>query len=155
VAVAGRVIYGQHGKNMILRGDSITVLTWAITEHSRGAIVTKAAMIWTQLCVATDTHISEVQHIAGSENHLCDNLSRRSPSDPRSIHQHAIDLGIHGASCIDIQEDADVMALINLCNPSAALVSENLFTEFWGTVRTHIDSLLSRHPCTEPLQIVI
>jgi hypothetical protein len=155
VAVAGRVIYGQHGKNMILRGDSITALTWAITERSRGAIVTKAAMIWTQLCVATDTHISEVQHIAGSENHLCDSLSRRSPSDPRSIHQHASDLGIHGASCVDIQGDADVMALINLCNPSPALVSENLFTEFWGTVRTHIDSLLSRHPCTEPLQIVI
>lgn len=154
VAVAGHVTYGQRGKNMMLRGDSITALTWAITERARGAIVTKAAMIWTQLCVATDTHISEVQHIAGSENHLCDSLSRRLPSDPRSIQQHAIELGIHGASSVDIQEDSDVMALINLCNPSPALVSENLFTEFWGTVRTHIDSLLARYPHTEPLQIV-
>ena len=77
LVVAGQVIMGYQGQSVSLRGDSITALTWAVTEHTRGAIVTRAAMVWTLLCVAADIHIHEVMHIPGVENDVCDSLSRR------------------------------------------------------------------------------
>ena len=45
LAVLGHVFMGNRGKSLALRGDSVTALTWAITERSRGSIVTNAAMI--------------------------------------------------------------------------------------------------------------
>ena len=145
VAVAGHAVHGRHGQSLMLRGDSITALTWAVTERTRGSIVTKAAMVWAQLCVATDCHIAEVQHIAGTDNKLCDSLSRRS-GDAVSVAEHAQSLGIIGAATIDFQSDPDIMPLIGLCNPSPALQSEEQFTAFWGLARAHIDSFIGRHP---------
>jgi hypothetical protein len=145
VAVAGHAVHGRHGQSLMLRGDSITALTWAVTERTRGSIVTKAAMIWAQLCVATDCNIAGVQHIAGTDNHLCDSLSRRS-SNSVSVAEQAQNLGIFGVATLDFQNDPDIMPLIGLCNPSPALESEEQFTTFWGLARAHIDSFISRHP---------
>jgi hypothetical protein len=36
LAVVGQVILGFSGRNVALRGDSVTALTWAITERPRG-----------------------------------------------------------------------------------------------------------------------
>jgi hypothetical protein len=146
VAVAGHAMLGQQGESLLLRGDSITALTWALTERTRGSIVTKAAMIWAQLCVATDTHITEIQHISGTDNYLCDSLSRRNQADERSVTEHASSLGVIGARTLNIEDDADIMPLIRLCNPSPPLDSEEQFAEFWGQARTHINSFVARYP---------
>jgi hypothetical protein len=53
----------------------VTALTWAITERPRGVIVTKAAMLWTLLCIAADINVKEVAHISGKEKDRCDRLS--------------------------------------------------------------------------------
>lgn len=45
LAVIGHVILGNRGRTLALWGDSVTALTWAITERPRGSIVTNAAMI--------------------------------------------------------------------------------------------------------------
>ena len=66
LAVVGHVILGYKGQSLALRGDSVTALTWAITERPRGAIVTNAAMIWTLLCIAADIDIREMTHIAAT-----------------------------------------------------------------------------------------
>lgn len=83
LAAIGEVVLGYGGSSLALRGDSITALTWAITERPRGSIVTNAAMIWTLLCIATDINIRKVTHIAGEENDKCDRLSRRGASTLR------------------------------------------------------------------------
>jgi hypothetical protein len=54
IAVIGHISLGGRGQTIALRGDSVTALTWAITERPRGTIVTNAAMIWTLLAVAAD-----------------------------------------------------------------------------------------------------
>ena len=72
LSVAGQVMLGHAGRSLALRGNSVTALTWAITERPRGSIVTIAAMIWSLLCVATDVNVSDVTHIAGTENSKCD-----------------------------------------------------------------------------------
>ena len=42
LAVIGHVTLGNAGRSIALRGDSVTALTWAITERPRGATVTNA-----------------------------------------------------------------------------------------------------------------
>ena len=49
LAVIGQNMIGLSGCSIALREDSITALTWAITERPRGSI----SMVWTLLCVAT------------------------------------------------------------------------------------------------------
>ena len=71
IAVVGQVILGYLGRSLALRGDSVTALTWAISERPRGKIVINAAMVWTLLCVAANIDVREVTHIPGDENEKC------------------------------------------------------------------------------------
>ena len=68
LAVMGQIVLG-------LRGDSVTALTWSITERVRGSIVSNASMVWTLLCVAADINVQQIVHIAGVDNKKCDQLS--------------------------------------------------------------------------------
>jgi hypothetical protein len=45
VAVLGQVVLGYSGRSLALRGDSVTALTWAVTERPRGKIVTNSSII--------------------------------------------------------------------------------------------------------------
>ena len=54
LATTGQTIMGH---SVALRRDSISALTLAVTERTRGAIVIRAAMVWTLLCVAADVHV--------------------------------------------------------------------------------------------------
>ena len=38
LAVLGHIALGNAGRSIALRGDSVTALTWAITERPRGSI---------------------------------------------------------------------------------------------------------------------
>jgi hypothetical protein len=144
IAVLGHVILGNRGRTLALRGDSITALTWALTERPRGSIVTNAAMIWTLLCVAADVDVRETTHIPGEQNDNCDQLSRRGLNPTTTVLQHASNLGITGARYIDISGDTEIMDLLALCSPELSISSDREFTEFWTAARTIIDRLLSR-----------
>jgi hypothetical protein len=50
LAVMGQIALGQSECYWALRGDSVTALTWSITERVRGILVTNASMVWTLLC---------------------------------------------------------------------------------------------------------
>jgi hypothetical protein len=96
LAVMGQVMLGLSGQRLALRGDSVTALTWAVTERPRGDIVTNAAMVWTLLCVA-------VIHIPGDDNVKCDRLSRRGSKPVLAVKQEdgfiRIESGGDGQSC--------------------------------------------------------
>ena len=134
------------GHTLALRGDSITTLTWAITEGPRGSIVTKAAMIRILLCVATDIDIREVTHIPGEDNDKCDQLSRRGLSPHNSVHEHAEALGIGGARVLQMQDNLHVMTLLRLCDPATGIDTDEEFTTLWTTAPSNIDALLDGHP---------
>ena len=69
LAVMGQVTLGrvlpEHRRSLVLRGDSVTALTWSITERVRGSIATNASMVWTLLCVAADIDVAQIIHIPG------------------------------------------------------------------------------------------
>jgi hypothetical protein len=80
-----------------LRGDSITALTWTMTERPRGVRVTNASMIWTLLCIAADDNVKEVTHIPGEDNKQYDRLSRRwdvGKNPNMTVSEEAEDMGL-------------------------------------------------------------
>ena len=146
IAVAGQVIMGRQGQTVNLRGDSVTALTWAITERPKGERVTRAAIIWTMLCVAANINVEKVTHITGKENWLCDALSRRGSNHPMSVRNHAADLGLADVFVIDVAVDADIMALLELCRPRLGETSEQKFVSFWKEARSAVESFVARFP---------
>jgi hypothetical protein len=81
----GQIAIGLSGQSLALREDSVTALTWSITERVRGSIVTNTSMVWTLLCVPADINIQQVIHIAGVDNDKCDRLSRRGAHSTESV----------------------------------------------------------------------
>lgn len=139
LAVIGHVVLGHTGSSLALRGDSVTALTWAITERPRGSIVTNAAMVWTQLCVATDIDIQEVTHIAGIDNGNCDRLSRRGTTPNKSIEREVLEMGLQGATVVDLNRIESVMEILALCDPNRKLQSDSEFAQFWVATRGAIN----------------
>ena len=154
LAVLGHIALGNAGQSIALRGDSVTALTWAITERPRGSIATNAAMIWTLLCVAADVHVTHITHIAGSDNDHCDQLSRRGPIPTTTMAEHTVSLGLGLTPDIGLGIDADVATMIALCKPSVGAKTDSEFVEFWRRARLSIDNFVSRHePLTHPPSI--
>lgn len=145
IAVIGQVMLGWSGRSLALRGDSITALTWAITERPRGTRVTNAAMIWTLLCIAADVHVKEVTHIAGTDNGRCDRLSRRVSSATMSVAEEAAEMGVLGGTVVEVNGNESVMAILRLCDPRTELNSESQFIDFWTSARSAIDAFISQH----------
>lgn len=135
VAVLGFIRLGYTGKNLLLRGDSITALQWAINERTKGSIVTRAAIVWTVLCIAADVHVTDVTHIAGVDNKICDQLSRRCATTKKSVREEAKDLGLGCAKVLAFDSDSTVSDLIQLCDPRESFDTDASFSTFWGEVR--------------------
>jgi hypothetical protein len=95
IAVIGQVVLGWAGRNIALRGDSVTALTWAITVKT-----TNAAMVWTQLCIAEDVNVKT--HIAGTANVNCDMLSRRKFDAGLSVADEASEMGVTGGAVVEV-----------------------------------------------------
>ena len=108
---------GGKGKNLTPRGDSITALTWAYTERTRGPTATNAAMVWTLLCIAADVHIADTTHLPGKLNVTCDLLSRRSAANAPVSQQEVKDLGLSGEAVLNLGNIPAVKALISICDP--------------------------------------
>ena len=146
IAVVGQVILGYSGRSLALRGDSVTALTWAISERPRGKIVINAAMVWTLLCVATNIDVREVTHIPGDENEKCDRLSRRGPTPATTVLEEARAMGIEGGVVIGVNENEEIMEMLRLCDPRRKLESDSDFVAFWTEVRDAVNTFVDRYP---------
>ena len=108
--------------------------------------MTKAAMVFSLLCIAAGIDVKEVTHIPGTENERCDRLSRRGRTPTMSIIDEAEAMGVQGVSVVDIDADKDITDILALCEPRSELHSEEDFVGFWSAARNAIDSFLRRHP---------
>lgn len=154
LAVIGQVILGFSGTGIALRGDSVTALTWTITERPRGVRVTNASMIWTLLCIAADVDVKEVTHIAGEDNKQCDRLSRRwdiGKIPSMTVLEEAEDMGLRGVEVVEMDLDTGVRGILELCDPRTELSSESQFISFWIKARNAIDSFMATHNHTPSL----
>jgi hypothetical protein len=136
---------GAAGSTLALRGDSVTALTWVITERPKGVIVTKAAMVWSLLCIAADINVREITHIPGEDNEKCDRLSRRGLNPAMPIEEEAADMGITGVRVLEMNGDRAIMNIIELCDPRTVLESGQQFIEFWTRARFVIENYIYIH----------
>jgi hypothetical protein len=139
LAVVGQVMLGFSGTGIALRGDSVTALTWTMTN---------AAMVWTLLCIAADVEVKEVTHIPGEQNERCDRLSRRwdvRKTPTVSVSAEAEEMGMKGVKVVEMDADPSVREVIELCDPRRELSSESQFIDFWMRARSAIGLFMMTH----------
>jgi hypothetical protein len=148
LAVVGQVMLGFSGTGIALRGDSVTALTWTMTERPRGTRVTNAAMVWTLLCIAADVEVKEVTHVPGEQNERCDRLSRRwdvGKTHTASVSAEAEEMGMKAVRVVEMDADLFVREVIELCDPRRELSSESQFIDFWMRARSAIGIFMTTH----------
>jgi hypothetical protein len=156
LAVMGHVVIGMPGqrRSLALRGDSVTALTWSITERVRGSIVTNASMVWTLLCVAADIDVTRIIHIPGENNKNCDRLSRRGALSTVTVEEEVRSMGIEGVQIVEVNGEESVMGVLRMCDPRRILVTEADFISFWSEARGAVTKFLHTHnthtPETQP-----
>jgi hypothetical protein len=119
---------GIRNPKVMLRGDSITALTWASEERFRGDLVTNASIVFILLMIATGTEIVSQHHIPGEDNWRCDGLSRPS------LGKTAEELGLSGVRLLSLTDDPDIAEILQLCDPRCSIDSEDDFSSFWRRV---------------------
>jgi hypothetical protein len=145
LAVMGQIALGQSECCLALRGDSVTALTWSITERVRGTLVTNASMVWTLLCVAADIHVQEVTHIAGVDNDKCDRLSRRGTPSTTTVAEEAARMGLGKVETVEVNGNNSMMRVLGMCDPRRKMSTEEEFVIFWSETRAAISNFLDTH----------
>ena len=133
VGVLGLVSVGVRNLDIEIRGDSISALTWAQKERTRGSQVSNAAMVFTLVCVSYGIEAKIATHISGEENFRCDQLSRVSESK-RTVDEVLVGLGLKGVQDLKLDEDSRVLQLIESCRPCEAFENEVDFITFWHKI---------------------
>jgi hypothetical protein len=115
---------------IILRGDSVTALSWAEKGVVRSGIAAHAAIVNTLVCVRHGLYISGTTHLEAALNHVCDDLSRRDPDGRyRSVEQV-----VPGLADLRLQEDELVREALRLCAPREDGLQPESFEAFWNQV---------------------
>lgn len=76
VAFAGLARLGVASEDIIIRGDNISSLQWAVSESFKSERARNASVLYTFIGLAYDLKTSEGRHIAGKKHLVCDSLSR-------------------------------------------------------------------------------
>lgn len=137
-AAIGLAVLAQLGvrhARVCLKGDSMTSLAWAQSEHFSGSLCTRTAVVMMLIAVEYDFTIVEAIHIPGDENGVCDDLSRFNTTPQL--------LGFTAQQTIDFSSATKLAALVKLCDPTlpSPFRTEQLFLEFWAEVKQLIVSL--------------
>jgi hypothetical protein len=119
-----------------LRGDSVTALTWAWEQRFRSDLINNASVVFILLLTMTGTEIVGHEHIPAEENWRCDGLSR--PKLGKTL----VELGICEVPFFDLNTDANVCEIVQLCNPTLLVDSEEDFANFWRRAQSAISALL-------------
>ena len=133
VGILGLVRLGVRGVDIEIRGDSMSALTWAQKERTRGSQVSNAAMVYTLVCVSYGIEAKVATHISGEENFRCDQLSRISESG-RTVEGVLLGLGLEGVRNLKLEGDSRVLQLIECCRPSEPFENEVDFISFWHKI---------------------
>jgi hypothetical protein len=115
-------------KNIKLKGDSVTSLTWSMLERYRSVEGRRSALVFTLLAIAFDLDVVEVEHIPGADNTLHDELSRGvKPSD----------LGYKEDNIMNFSS-LPYSNILELCDPAS---TEYELTELWKIIAIHINQV--------------
>ena len=113
---------------VVLKGDSVTAMSWAETERFRGALSKPAALAYLNVCVEYGYEVVGTEYVTSENNHQCDRLSRGV--SPTVLCQE----GLCHPSLIYEMGDS-VGRLISLCNYSHTFVTVGDLLSLWGKLK--------------------
>ena len=140
LGMVGLVLLGVRDADIEIRGDSVAALTWAETERPRGQLVTNASMVFTLLSIRFNLDVKKGTHIPGEDNWRCDKLSRLGESQ-MGVPEALEAMGLTETVVVNLQENAQVQALLACCDPGRSLEGEEVFLGFWGEVRSALSEV--------------
>ena len=118
-------------RNVRLRGDSITALTWAESGKFKGELAGNASVIFILQGIYENVTVSSVMHLSAADNWRTDYLSRGGTI--AGLKERDINLGI--LTTVELNNDE----VIALCNPNLPTNSEEEFNKFWINARRVLD----------------
>ena len=117
---------GFNGRSVALKGDSMSAMKWSEKERFRGTLGSRAASVFVVLGAAFNLTVEEIEHVAGVDNTIHDDLSRgRTPEQ----------CGFTGPAVFNIGEDLEVWRLLILCDPTKSDSLTSHFAEVGEAVK--------------------
>jgi hypothetical protein len=132
MAVSFLIQLGARNAVVSVRGDNKSSLAWVLTERFKGSRSQRAAVVYIAMGVQFDLMVGEASHVAGSDNDLCDRLSRGV--DPSA-------LGFDISNTLSFQEDSITSRLLHLCDPVLEISDEDDLIELWSQTNLVISSI--------------
>lgn len=141
LALLHAVSLGWQDCGVRLRGDSDTVLHWSTSERFRSDHATHPASLFMSICRQYRLHIhSQSEWIPGTENAICDHLSRSRPTDALA----SGDCGPSGP--LDLSQDERFALAMRFCRPKSLTdLSESDFFAAWAQASTVCSTFAPHH----------
>jgi hypothetical protein len=144
VGLACALRMGRRGQSIVLRGDSVSALTWAAGRRFRSGLASNAACAFTHIAAAGELDAVGT-HLRAQDNWRADELSRKDLWGVRGSVREVLDSWgdeWRAVPVLDLEGDARIAELLALCEPSvqteptggaaAAAAEEGAFADRWA-----------------------
>jgi hypothetical protein len=138
---------GVSGESVVIRGDNISSLSWALRETYKGTLTRNASVVYTLLGIEYDLSVAEGYHVPGINNVMCDALSRYYSSP-----QH---YGYDDEHIVLFDGHPTLIRLLSLMDPTIDRMS-NFDTApiFLAEVQSVVKSLCPRGSALEKVMLI-
>ena len=135
---------GVRNSSLRLCGDSQTSLTWGLEGHFHGKLCQKAALVYILASMLFNITVVETVHIPGTENVICDLLSRQKAT--------AESFGIDYKILTDLSDTSLLHSLLMLVDPTQPqlLHTEEDFCTFWRQAHELLQRLATEQSLCDP-----
>jgi hypothetical protein len=143
LAFAGVARLGVTSEDIIIRGDNISSLQWAVSESFKSERARNASVLYTFIGLEHDLGTSEGRHIAGKRHLVCDSLSRGFTK----LEDH----GFNQSDELWPRHDTELQEVLRLLDPThMALDTDCSAAEFMSTCATLTRSWQHRQQGPKP-----
>ena len=142
VGLIGLLKLGISNVAVEFRGDSLTALSWAKNEKSKGTLVSNAAIVFSLLCIRFGLNVQDTTHISGDQNWRCDTLSRLA-QEKLTISEAFEKIERTQTRVIDMNGSEFTSVLLRSCNPKMMLEKDEEFLFFWNEIQRALNGIES------------
>ena len=142
VGLIGLLKLGVSNVAVEFRGDSLTALSWAKKEKSKGTLVSNAAIVFSLLCLRFGLNVQDTTHISGDQNWRCDTLSRLA-QEKLTISEALEKIDRTKTRIIDMNSSEFTSVLLRSCNPKMMLEKDEEFLFFWNEIQRALNGIES------------
>ena len=140
VGLIGLIKLGINNVAVEFRGDSLTALSWAKKEKSKGKLVSNAAIVFSLLCIRFGLNVQDTTHISGEENWRCDILSRLM-QEKMTVTEALHKIERRDTKVVDMNDTEYTSMLLRNCDPKIQFDNDDDFVEFWNEIQHALNGI--------------